>query len=104
MASPTSLPTTDVTLMQLKLCTRQLRPSCLKRLLLTQTLQPLILHVILRRRLPLNPLFAFVAYRVFFFLAFLSLFVSVLPLLLTWRARHSQPPVRYQASAFSEIS
>ena len=93
---------------------RPLSLTCLQRLLLTPTLPPLILHMILRRRLTLILVldsfffFAFVgAYRVCFFS--LSLFVSVLPRLLTWRActwraRHSQPPLRYQTSAISEIS
>jgi hypothetical protein len=53
LASPTSLPTTGVTLMPFKLCTRPLSPSCLKWLLLIPTLSPLILPVILRRRLSL---------------------------------------------------
>ena len=107
-----------MTLLPFKLRTRSLSPTCLNLLLLTPTLPPLTLHVILRRRLTLilvlelNPLFAFVgapgpregagatrgwgnledlvacadlrcapAYKVCFFLS-----------------------LRYQASAFSEIS
>ena len=107
------LPQTCMTLSLFKLCTRPLRLTCLQRLSLTPTLPPRILHMILKRRLTLilvlDSFFFFAlvgACRVCFFL---SLFVSVLPRLLTWRActwraRHSQPPLRYQTSAFYEIS
>jgi hypothetical protein len=64
-----------MTLSLLKLCTRQLHLTCLKRLSLTQTPPPRILHMILKRRLTLIlvldsfSFFAFVgAYRVCFFL------------------------------------
>ena len=108
----TPLPKTCVTLLPFKLRTRSLSPTCLNLLLLTPTLPPLILHVILRRRLTLMLVLesSFCLCRSVQGLFFiLSPLVSVLPLLLTWRActwraRHSQPPLRYQTSAISEIS
>ena len=88
-------------------------PTCLKLLFLTPTLPPLIVHVILRRRLTLMLVLesSFCLCRIVQGFFFLSLFVSVLPRVLTWRAcqctwraRHSQPPLRYKASAFYEMS